>query len=319
MSEPLVTVLIPVYNGGDYLLASLQSILSQSYSNLEIIIINDGSTDGCMDSIANIKDSRIWILNQENSGRSSAMNRGLDELNGDFYIAHDADDISSPYRVERQLVALQGNPDIAAVFTGHELMLNGKIMAPRMASKTAERCRQDILNFKMPAIGATPMYRVAMVSTERFETSLKVEENVEYILRIGEHHSMIVLPECLYTYRIHSSSSTCVDHQRNYLMERKVVERACQRRGLDPAKYLENEQTFMFRISRRNKEVGTIPHFMESVLDLRRAGRKWDAVTTAIGCLRLRPFDFYYYKPLIYLIIPLSVIKYYRFKKGTCR
>lgn len=59
MAEPLVSVLIPVYNAGDYLLPSLQSILAQTYANLEILIINDGSTDGCMGTIADVKDSRI--------------------------------------------------------------------------------------------------------------------------------------------------------------------------------------------------------------------------------------------------------------------
>lgn len=256
------------------------------------------------------------IFNQENAGIATARNRGLDKLTGEFFIFHDADDISSQYRVERQLRVLQENPKIAAVFAGHNLLINRKITAPRLAAKTIQQCRHDILNFRNPAIPATGMYRTSMVDGERFKTSLKVAEDVDYILRIGERHSMIVLPECLYTYRIHFSSSTHVEPKLNHYMERKVIERACHRRGLDPAKYLADEQVFMFRRLRRNQEVGVVPHFMESVLDLRRAGRKKDAVVTAIDCLLLHPFDPYYYKPLVYFLAPFAVVNYYRSKKA---
>ena len=319
MAKPLVSVLVPVYNAGEYLRPSIQSILSQTYFNLEILIINDGSTDGCMDTIADIKDSRVRIIEQENSGRSSAMNHGLDELNGDFYIAHDADDISFPCRVERQLKAMQENSDIVAVFVGHNLLLNGKITAPRLAAKTIQQCRQDILKFKMPAIGATPMYRMAMVGDERFETSLKVAEDVDYILRLGERYSMIVLPECLYTYRIHFSSSTRVDPSLNYRMERKVIERACQRRGLEPVDYFVDEPMFTIKRSHRNKEIGVVPHLIESVLDLRRCGQRWRAMTTAVDCLLLHPMDPYYYKPLVYFLAPLAAVRYYRSRRHVQR
>jgi len=77
ITKPLVSVLISVYNAGEYLRSSVQSILSQSYSNLEILIINDGSTDGCMDSMADLEDSRIRIITQKNAGKAVALNRAL--------------------------------------------------------------------------------------------------------------------------------------------------------------------------------------------------------------------------------------------------
>jgi len=316
MVEPLVSVLIPVYNAGHYLRASLESVLAQSYRHLEVLLINDGSSDGCMESISDIKDSRIRILEQENGGHSSSKNHGLNEMTGNFYIAHDADDISSPFRVERQVKAMTENPDVAASFIGHNLLINGKITAPRIVAKTPAQCHGDIMNFKMPGIGVTPMYRASMVGDTRFDTSLIVAEDLDYILRIGEQYPMIMLPECLYTYRIHSQSSTFVDLCRNSVMEKRVIEKACARRGLSLPECPMRGSSLGHRISCRRKQMKIIPHFMESVLDLRRLGHYWQAVTTAFDCLQLDPFVLYYYKPLFYSIMPIAVIEWYRSLKA---
>ena len=87
---PLVSVLMPVFNAGEYLRPALESVLKQTYSHLEIIIIDDGSTDGCMDSIKDLTDQRLRLCYQPNAGRTSALNRGLEMLSGEFYATQDA-------------------------------------------------------------------------------------------------------------------------------------------------------------------------------------------------------------------------------------
>lgn len=139
-TEPLVSVLLPVYNAGEYLRPSVQSILSQTYSNLEILIIDDGSTDGCMDTITSLEDSRIRIISQKNSGKAVALNRALEELSGEFYAIQDADDISYPQRIERQVECMLDNPKLAAVFTGFNMILRGQCVClglPPKVSKSA--------------------------------------------------------------------------------------------------------------------------------------------------------------------------------------
>jgi len=140
MTEPLVSILISVYNAGEYLLPSVQSTLSQTFSNLEILIIDDGSTDGCMASIANLKDPRMRVISQENCGKAVALNRALQELSGKFYAIQDADDISYPQRIERQVKCMLENTNLAAVFTGHDIILDGRHVAPRFAGKSIEQC-----------------------------------------------------------------------------------------------------------------------------------------------------------------------------------
>ena len=78
----LVTVVICVYNAGDFLRPAVESVLNQTYTHLEVLIVDDGSTDGCLSTIQDLHDPRIRILRQENRGKPSAMNYALSEMKG---------------------------------------------------------------------------------------------------------------------------------------------------------------------------------------------------------------------------------------------
>ena len=104
----LVTIIIPVYNTAPYLLEALDSVIQQDYSNLEIIIIDDGSTDGS-EKICDIyaeKDSRIRVIHQENKGLSCARNTGLDIMSGDSVAFLDSDDVLHPTYVKTMVAAM---------------------------------------------------------------------------------------------------------------------------------------------------------------------------------------------------------------------
>lgn len=316
MTEPLVSILIPVYNAGSYLRNSVRCILSQTYSNLEILIVDDGSTDRCMESIIELNDSRIRILTQKNAGRATALNRALENLSGEFYAIQDADDLCHPRRIERQVQCMLENPGLAAVFTGYEVVVNGRHLAPRFAAKNTEQCYLDNKKFHIPAHDPTAMFRLSIVGDMRYEPSLKVGAGYDYILRAGELHPMVVLGECLYSYRIHSGSTTRKDLNRREHMMQKVFRRACKRRGLQYTKYFHPSSVTEGTILYREQEYGVVPHFMESVLDLRHAGRHFQALRTALACLSLHYLDLDYYKPLAYFFAPMKLIKYYRKKKA---
>jgi len=315
-TEPLVSVLLPVYNAGEYLRPSVQSIISQTYSNLEILIINDGSTDGCIDSIADLNDSRIRVITQKNAGKSAVLNHALQELSGTFYAIQDADDISYPHRIERQVQCMLENPELAAVFTSYDIILDERRLAPRFTGKDIEECRRDIEQMRMPAADATGMFRMAMVGKIRYEPTLKVGQGYDHILRVGEHYSMMVLGECLYSVRYNYDSTTRRDWPLRRKKVKEVLKRAYQRRGLDMSEHFSSKPSSTAKFLYREQEHGIVPHFMESVLDLRCAGRNWQALKTALICLSLHPLDPHYYKPLAYFLAPVSLIKYYRSQKA---
>jgi glycosyltransferase involved in cell wall biosynthesis len=313
MHHGLVSVLIPVYNAGPLLRASVSSVLTQTYQNLEVIIIDDGSTDHCLDSIVDLKDGRIRLLRQKNAGKPAALNAALSILKGDFYAVQDADDISYPTRIEKQVKCLRQNPALAAVFVGHDLRIADRTMAPRFAAKDEATCRQDIEKMRMPAHDPTVMYRVSSVRDFRYDESLPVVEGFDYILRVGELFPMLVWGECLYSYRIHPKSLTSQSLQRNQMMVRKVLEKTSTRRSIPI------QPELLGSASRRKQrdELGIVTQSMESVLDFRRSGQTAAALKVALGCLCLRPYDVFYSRPLVFWAAPLRVIHWYRHRKSN--
>lgn len=113
---PLVTVLMPVYNGGEYLRFSIDSILSQTYKDFEFLIINDCSTDNSLETIMSFKDSRIVVYsNSENLGQTKSLNIGLKMARGKYVLINDADDLSLSHRIEQQLNFILNHPEFAVV------------------------------------------------------------------------------------------------------------------------------------------------------------------------------------------------------------
>ena len=113
----LIDVLIPVYNAADTVAQAVLTIQAQTIRDIRILLINDGSTDGSLKVMQGIagRDDRVTVLDKENSGVVDALNLGLAHCTAEVIARHDADDLASPDRFERQLAYLTGNPDCVAV------------------------------------------------------------------------------------------------------------------------------------------------------------------------------------------------------------
>jgi glycosyltransferase involved in cell wall biosynthesis len=115
-SDIMVTVGIPVYNAGRYLKNAVDSVLSQTYKNLEILITIDGATDNSIDIIKNYKDKRIRLIaDNENKGVAYRLNQQVKMAEGSFFARMDADDIMFPDRIEKQLKFMIANPDVDVI------------------------------------------------------------------------------------------------------------------------------------------------------------------------------------------------------------
>lgn len=130
MRGPKVTVLTAVYNGLPYLNKAIESVLSQSYSDFDYLIIDDCSTDGSVRCIESYADSRIrFVKNERNLGTSQTMNRALSLIKTPYIVRMDQDDISLPQRVAEQIAYLEDNPDIAVVCSWeHTIDSNGRLL-----------------------------------------------------------------------------------------------------------------------------------------------------------------------------------------------
>ncbi|MCX7954726.1 MAG: glycosyltransferase family 2 protein [Bacteroidales bacterium] len=111
MQENLVSVVIPAYNASMYIVDTLNSVIHQSYKNIEIIVVNDGSFDDTLEKVLSFSDERIIVINQENRGVSVARNKGLEISKGEFIVFFDADDIMDKYYLENLVKKLKLHPD----------------------------------------------------------------------------------------------------------------------------------------------------------------------------------------------------------------
>ena len=121
IEEPLVSVIIPVYNREDYIGEAIESVLNQTYKNFELIIVNDGSTDNTENIVKGYaeKDKRIKYFYQENQGAYSARNKGIEESNGEFISFLDSDDKYFPYALEKMVYLFQTLPENVKLIYGN--------------------------------------------------------------------------------------------------------------------------------------------------------------------------------------------------------
>ena len=310
--DPLVSVVVCAHNAGPYLRPALRSLVNQTYRNIEVLLIDDGSTDGSVEAARReFDDPRIRWFNQSNAGKPAALNRALSEMRGEFYAIQDADDESFPSRIERQVRHMQENPDLAIVFCGYDLILNDRRVAPIFFDRSRERCRKMIDLYRLPQHDPTAMYRVSMVRSLRYEESFRLGEGIDYVMRIGERHPMVVMGECLYSYRVHAGGLTKKDPAHRLPFLKEVRRRAMVRRGIDPAVLDEGHEDLKPRAKWRNRDYDNnlAARFVESVVCLRGAGRPWQAIRTGLVGASLHPFDPYYWKALAYALLPLSFVR----------
>lgn len=173
-STPTVSVLLPVYNAERFVAQSIQSILQQSFTDFELIILNDGSTDGSLKVIEQFNDERIRIVSHENMGLGATLNKGMEISKGKYIARQDADDISLPKRFEKQLDFLRKNPDVAVVGAHAQIIDEDGVLQARFQrhSCDSDSIKADLI-FNNPFVHSSVLlnkekvFSVAHYSSER--------------------------------------------------------------------------------------------------------------------------------------------------------
>ena len=214
-SNPDISVVMSVFNGGDYLRKSIESILNQSYLNFEFIIIDDGSTDTSLEIIKSYKDNRIVLINRKNKGFITSLNEGIEKSKGKYIARMDADDISFPSRLEKQFDFIEkNNLDICG---GHYLLINknGKINGLNVVPTSHKMCTLSLF-FKVPFAHPSVMIRKQFLdenSLEYGQSSYKIAEDLDLWLRMHRCGARFGnVDSTVLKYRIHSDSLTKVNN-----------------------------------------------------------------------------------------------------------
>lgn len=205
---PKISVIIPAYNSEDTILETIKSVQKQTFSDWELIVINDGSTDGTIQLVNEINDSRLKVFSYENGGLSVARNRGITNAKGEFIAFLDADDLWTPDKLELQLEVLRKNPEAGVAYswtyfmeekgeychTDRQLFFEGNVFA-------------NLLTDNFIANGSNPLIRrQAIESVGEFDASVSGAADWDYWLRLAACWQFVVVPKPQVFYRLSSSS-----------------------------------------------------------------------------------------------------------------
>ncbi|HXI88348.1 MAG TPA: glycosyltransferase [Parvularculaceae bacterium] len=234
----MISVIMPVYNGGRYLRAAIDSILAQTESDFEFIILDDASTDGSVETILSYAkgDARIkFVPGEANHGITARLNQGLRLASRPYIARMDADDISEPARFEKQRAFLDANRDI--ILVGARVLLIDPDDAPLM--EMGEALDHDAIDSGlMGRVGQlvyhpTVMYRAAAArAVGGYDERYRVASDLDFFLKMAEVGRLANLPEPLLRYRQHFSSA---GYSKVAAQEQAIddaLRRARQRRGL---------------------------------------------------------------------------------------
>lgn len=162
--KPLVSVIVPVYNGAAYLAESIESILSQSFKNFELIVINDGSKDNSEEVIQKfLNDPRVKYVRQKNMGLAKTLNVAIEMAEGDLIARQDQDDISFANRLEKQVRLFGENPDVGLIGGGAEIIdVSGKQTGRSHRNFTEDGKIKAFLIFDNPIFHSSVMFRKSL-------------------------------------------------------------------------------------------------------------------------------------------------------------
>ena len=209
MTEPLVSVVLPVFNGGEKLDTALQSLLRQTHERLEIIALDDGSTDDTLQRLhrAQRADSRIVVVSRENKGLIATLNEGLDLTQGDLIARMDADDIAYPERIARQVATFRENPGLAACGTGIHALSKGRLNRSRDDAIFETGDLRILSLFFTLFIHPTAMFDRRVVGAAlRYDPAYPLAEDFDLFRRITARHPVKMINTPLLAYRLHEDS-----------------------------------------------------------------------------------------------------------------
>lgn len=213
--RPLVSVVVPVYNGARFLAAALESILAQDYRPIEVIVVDDGSDDR---SAEIARSFGVRYLFQNNQGQAAARNAGIREARGEFIAFLDADDLMLPNKIGAQANYLLQHPGVGCVLSGRETLLEPGIELPAWSEKKtagvgddsfSERNLYELSHVREGGMSSVMARRRSFDKAGKFNPAFHHVEDLDWLLRVWESGVGVgILPEILWRRRIHGDNLT---------------------------------------------------------------------------------------------------------------
>jgi glycosyltransferase involved in cell wall biosynthesis len=217
---PAISVLLPVRNGMPYLPAAVDSVLGQTWGDFELIVIDDGSTDGTANYLQGVIDPRLRVVESDEPGLAGALNTGLALARAPRVARQDADDRSAPERFARQMAYLDAHPEVTVVATCAEFVDHDGRSVENAWTSTVRRQQDpsetpDQIRSLMPLTccithGSVLMRADAVRACGGYDAATVPAEDYDLWLRLLPDHQIAKLPARLYEYRVHPAQSSAL-------------------------------------------------------------------------------------------------------------
>lgn len=262
---PKVSILMPVYNAGKYVSQAIESIISQSFKDWELILINDGSTDNSESIIMQYEDSRIYyIKNTENLQLIKTLNKGIDYCDGQYIARMDADDICLPDRLKQQVDFLDHHPDYLICGTSAIVVDNDGVKTGKIHNLTDNNFLQISLLFSPSFIHPSMMIRKEILQQNRYDEAYKHVEDYELWCRIAQQGKIANIDRELLKYRWHNTNISVVNNRAQDELKDRIIKNGLKRLEIAPT----DKELFCHKItfqlySLGNKQVISVDTYNE--------------------------------------------------------
>jgi glycosyltransferase involved in cell wall biosynthesis len=209
-AKPSVSVVVPAYNAARTIETTLHSVLQQTVEDLELLVVDDGSTDTTPDIVRSVKDDRLRLLQQPNAGHASARNAGIRAAQGRYVAVVDADDVWLPHKLERQVALLDSHPEVRALH-GSAVFVDDSLRPLFIAtSPDGKNDLLDVLCFRgLAAMMVTLIAERALLEqVGGFDPSLIILQDWELAIRLARLGELYSISEPLVLYRLHATNQS---------------------------------------------------------------------------------------------------------------
>ncbi|WP_341582053.1 glycosyltransferase [Marinobacter metalliresistant] len=286
-----VSVVTPTYNRARFLPDAVTSVLSQTFGDFELIIVDDGSDDNTRDVLAPfLADRRVRYFHQENQGQSHARNLALKQATGDCIAFLDSDDVWAPDKLEKQLAVLQANPGVDIVH-GDEATIDeqGKVISFENMKRCSGRITRYLLADNSVSITTALVRRRCFDEMGGFDTSVGVADDYELWLRFSARYCYQYEPGIVASYRVMADQISS-DKRRRFAANERIIQEFLARYGevLSPGE----------------RRWGLARFYCRKARYFASAGERGKAVGAIAGALRNAPLDPVVWRALYRVAVP---------------
>ncbi|QBM17203.1 hypothetical protein MARI_13090 [Marinobacter sp. JH2] len=279
----LISVITPAYNRATFISEAIESVIAQTYGNIEYIVVDDGSTDGTFEILQKYETAGklrlLTHLNRENRGQAAALNVGLEAATGDYIVILDSDDLLHPQKIQKQVEFLENNPEIGMVY-GQAMAIaeDGRELYPIPPDTHVEQGDPNrlLLDCYMALPGGAMVRKSVFDRVGFFEESFRAGQDHDMVVRLAEAEPFAYLKGTVFYYRKHEGSISNRGLETRWRAGFEILRRAAARYPYNRSTIRKRRALLNYRMGQVFKSQGkvwrAVQHFMLAGLgDPRRA------------------------------------------------